>query len=281
MNSPIVLPAAASGQWFDFVSTAATVGPALGVLAVGVTADGWSRLGLVIAGVFGLLSAVAPAAQSPAVGAVIAGGWLTLTGRATAGLLAAAGADAERDVSAPSDGAAVSVVVGAVLLGGVTLSLFGAAGVRPALFRPTGTVLVLVGMAATPLGIRPGTVPLVVGGVAAVGTFWVSAAAPFTTGAVALIAGSVVGAPVALLAVALGGLTATITYGVLETAPDTAVVGVLLLAAGVPSSIPRALGAVLAVAFLAAIGPAVTAGRPPTSDDASTDESTATDGGST
>lgn len=240
LNAPVALPSAASGGWLDAAATAAVVGPAAGVLALGVTADeAWARTGLILAGVFGLLSAVTSAVALPTVGALVVGGWLTL-----AGSDAAARSPTRRQVRV--------AVVAAALLGGLTLSLFGAVGVRPAALRSAGTTLALAGMAATPLafGARPAAYG--VGGLAAGATFHLTGAAPFVSGAVALVAGSVVGASALLLAVAVGGLTATVAAGVASRRVGPALAGLLLLSAGVPSSIPRALGAVLAVAFVVA-----------------------------
>jgi hypothetical protein len=239
LNAPVTLPSVASGAWFDAVAVAAVVGPAVGALLLGVTTDeAWRRAGLVLAGVFGLLSAASASVAVPAVGATVVGGWLTLYGavgddRLTAGRRRRA--------------AAVSVA----LLGGLTLSLFGAVGVRSGALRPAGTVLALVGMAATPLAFRPTARTLVAGGVVAAATFALTGAAPFVTGAVALAAGSVVGASAPLLAAAVGGLAATVADGAARREAAPAVAGLLLLAGGVPSSIPRALGAVLAVALVA------------------------------
>lgn len=238
LNAPVGLPSAASGAWFDAAAIAAVAGPAAGIITLGVTADeGWARTGLILAGVFGLLSIVTSTVTFPAIGAVVVGGWLPLAG-------------VTRQLST---GRRVRpAVVAAALLTGLTLSLFGAAGVQPATLRPTGTTVTLVGMAVTPLafGARPGA--LGVGGLAAGLTFHLTGAAPFVTGAVALVAGSAVGASALLIAIAVGGLTASVATGVANRKSDPTIVGLLLLSAGVPSSIPRALGVALAVAFVVA-----------------------------
>jgi hypothetical protein len=202
------------------------------------TAEPWTRIGLVLVGVFGLLSAVTSAVAVPTVGIVAAGGWLLLIGSVNHGA----------SIVNPRRG--FRTLVTGVLLGGLTLSLFGAIGVEPATLRPLGTTLALVGMAATPFAVRSGVGPLAVGALAGVGTFALAAAAPFVSGAVALTAGSVVGASAIPLAAAVGGLTATVAEGVLHRRIVPAAAGCLLLLAGVPSTLPRALGVVLAVAFI-------------------------------
>jgi hypothetical protein len=239
LNAPVSLPRAASGAWFDAATTAAVVGPAAGAVVLGATVDEpWARTGLILAGVFGCLSAVTTAVAVPAAGAVVVGGSLPLLG-----------AVARSPTRRRHRGTAVAVA----LLAGLTLSLYGAYGVRPAVLRPAGTTVVLVGMGATPLAFRAGPTAYAVGGPVAGVVYHLTGAAPFVSGAVSLVAGSVVGAPAPLLAVAVGGLTATVAAGALTRRADPTLVGLLLLAAGVPSSIPRALGVALAVAFLAAM----------------------------
>jgi hypothetical protein len=237
LNAPLPLPGAVSGVWFDTATTLAVVGPASGAVLLGVTADAiWSRIGFVLVGVFGALSAVAQAAAVPAMGAIVVGGWLAVLG-----------SDAS-DWSASSR-RTLGGALATVLLASLTLSLLGATGVRPAVFRPVGTTLALAGMTATPLVVRPSTGSLAVGGVAAGVTLHLTATAPFVTGAVALVAGSVVGGSALLLATAVGGLTATLAHGLASRRLASAA-SVLLLTGGVPASIPRGIGVVLAVALL-------------------------------
>lgn len=239
VNGPVVVPWLVSGVWFDAVTTAAVVGPSLGAVLLGVTtAEPWERIGLVLVGVFGLLSALTSAIAVPTVGIVAAGGWLLLVGPMKHGVFVA------------NPRRVFRTLVAGVLLAGLTLSLFGAIGIEPAILRPLGTTLALIGMAATPLAVRSTVGPLAVGVLAGTGTLALAAAAPFVSGAVALTAGSVVGASALVLATAMGGLTATVAEGVLHRRIAPAAAGCLLLLAGVPSSIPRALGVILAVAFI-------------------------------
>lgn len=238
VNSPLALAGLSSGRWFDVATTAALVGPATGAVALGFTADeAWERTGLILAGVFGLLAAVTPAVAGPAVGAVVVGGWLTLVGRST-------GTDQTETVDV------LCGLVAATLLAALTLSLFGARGVRTIAFRQTGTVLALVGMAATPFAVRAGWRALLAGGLAVAATLYLTLSAPFVSGAVALVAGSVVGASALLLTLAVGGLAATVVEGVANGRVGPAFAGSLLLVAGVPSTLPRAIPVVVAVALL-------------------------------
>lgn len=240
LNAPIPLPGVVSGVWFDTATTAAVVAPALGALLLGSTArDGWTRIGLSLAGAFGLVSAVTGTVAVTAVGALLLGGWLTLVGTVTTA----------RSSSRPR---ARTGIVSTLLLAGLTLSLLGAVGVRSATVRPVGTTVTLVGMAATPFAFRPRTNSFVVGGIAAAVTAHLTGAAPFVSGAVILVAGSVVGASTLVLAAAVGGLATTVSTGIANRQVAPAATGALLLSAGVPSSIPRALGTVLAVALVAA-----------------------------
>lgn len=241
LNAPVVLPRAASVGWFDAATTAAVVGPAAGAVALGVTAEeAWARTGLILAGVFGCLSAVTTAVAVPAAGAVVVGGSLPLAG--------AIG-------RSPTRRQARGVTVAATLLVGLAISLYGAYGVRPALLRPAGTTVALVGMAVMPLAFRAGLGAYGVGGLAAGLVYSLTGAVPFVSGAVSLVAGSVVGGSALLIAAAVGGLAATVSTGALTRRADPVLAGLLVLVAGVPSSIPRALGVVLAVAVLVATLP--------------------------
>jgi hypothetical protein len=240
LNAPVSVPAVASGVWIDAATTAAFVGPAVALLLLGVTAaDAWTRIGLSVAGAFGLLTAVTGAITVPAICATVVGGWATVLG--TVG----------SSGSAARFPARVGTVA-AVLCAGVTLSLLGALGVEPVALRSVGTTLTLGGSAATPLAVRSNVGAFAVGGGAAAATFSLAGTAPFVTGAVVLIAGGVVGGSTVLLAAAIGGATTTMTTGVVRRRVAPVAVGLLLLVAGVPSSLPRALGTVLAVAFVAA-----------------------------
>lgn len=235
VNGPLRVPGAASAEWYGFVRLAAVVGPAVGAVALGATADREpARVGLLSVGVFGLLSAVTPAVAVPAVGALVAGSWLVVAGRA-----------ARR----PGTREAIAVA----LVGGLTLSLVGGVGYRPVAFRSAGTALALVGTAATPFAVQGGRRALTVGVPVAVGTYAAILGAPFVSGAVALAAGAAIDPPSVLLASAVGGGTATVVEGLLSRRVAPATGGVLLLAAGVPASVTRAVSVVVAVALLLAV----------------------------
>ncbi|WP_137283279.1 phosphate ABC transporter permease [Halorussus salinisoli] len=234
VNSPLHVPGAASAGWYELVRLAALVGPATAAVALGVTADReLERVGLLSVGVFGLLSAVTSAVAVPTVGALVAGGWLVVAGQFD---------------RRPGPREAVA----GALVGGLTLSLVGAAGYRPVAFRSAGTTAALLGMAATPLAVRAGRRGLAVGGLVAVGAYALILEAPFVSGAVALAAGAAIDPPSVLLALAVGGTTATVADGLSDRRVSAAVGGTLLLVAGVPASIPRGVSVAVAVAFLLA-----------------------------
>jgi len=237
LNSPLYVPGVASAGWYELAQFTAVVGPAAAAVALGVTTDGeFSRVGLLSVGVFGLLSVANPAVAMPTVGAVIAGGWLTVAGRIE-----------------PQLGA--RVFAAAALVGGLTLSLAGAIGYYPVTLRSTGTALALAGMATSPLAVRSGRQALAVGGLVAIGAYAAILVAPFVSGAVALAAGGAIDPAAILLALAVGGSAATVAEGLMSRRVAPVVGGALLLAAGVPASIPRAVAMVVAIALLFAGAP--------------------------
>jgi hypothetical protein len=218
------------------VSPLALLAPALGALAVGVTTDRpVVRVATLFAGVFGSLTAVASAAALPA--AVVASA--AVASVAVDGL----------DRPASLDGASRWLVAGG-LVAGTACSLAASLGVDPASLRPLGSDLALLALAGTPAFVpwdrRAAGVGLLVGGVVVAA----GVTAPFVTGAVALVGGAVVGASTPLLALAAAGTATTAATGLATRRPDVAVGSALLLAAGVPATVPRALAVVLGVTLL-------------------------------
>lgn len=206
---------------------------------VGVTRqDAPSRIGLVFAGVFGLIGLHVPAASLPAVGAIAAGVGLVIV-------------DHLRDSGWNSPTA-----VGAVVWLGLGLSLASATGVLAGV-RPVASTVALVGIALLPIAFRPPSWAWVGGAVAAAVVLWVGWVSPFVTGAVVLVAFGVVGAPMAAVAAAAGGglaglaggLSRADTAGLSARWPGAIAAG-LLLAAGVPATIPRALAAGVGIVLL-------------------------------
>lgn len=220
----------------DLLSAGALAVPAVaaGALAA-TTTDDAERVGLAVVAAFGLVALASPAAAIPAATGVVAGGAVAVGARWRA--LPA------REVgwrAAP---------VGAVLAG-VALSLSAAMELAPAGVRPVGAHLAMVGAAATPALLAPRHRDWALGGAVAGLLVAVGTLAPFLTGAVTLIGGGVVAVSLPVMAAGLAGLVTTASAG-LRTRHAPAVVGAgLLLVAGVPATIPRALAAVLGVLVL-------------------------------
>lgn len=217
------------------IQVVATVGPALAALAMAtVTLDSVERVGLAFVGAFGLLLTVTPAVAVPATVAVSGGGALAI-GRRWQRL------DRSRDWH---------LVPVALVLGGVTVSLIGSLGIAPGTLWPIGSHLALLGLAGTPAILGHGRRDWAFGGLVAALLVAVGSAAPFLTGAVMLIGGGIVGASLVVLAVGICGLVTTASAA-LRQRHWTALVGAgLLLAGGVPVTIPRAMAVVLGVCLL-------------------------------
>ncbi|NHN49171.1 hypothetical protein G9464_16450 [Halostella sp. JP-L12] len=219
---------------------AAVVGPALAALLVAGTADApGERVGLAFAGGFGLVALASPLAWLPAATGVVFGGGLAAGSRVR---------QLRRDVSAASVRRAGVAVV---LTAGVVASLAATAGVAAATLRPLGAGLALVGVALTSLLVGGDRASLIVGALAGVLTFGVATSAPYVTGAVLLVGGGVIGAPLAFVVLAVGAGVAGLVHALRGGTIDDALGAGLLLAAGVPGTLLGALGVVVAVALLA------------------------------
>ncbi|MFB6130375.1 MAG: hypothetical protein ABEJ28_06100, partial [Salinigranum sp.] len=215
-------------------------------VGLGVLADSeWQRVGLVAAGVFGLLAAVSSAAALPAIGAVAVGGWLAVLPTLAGGI--------RFIVPGRGDAAPGRALVAAALLSGVVCSLSGAAGVDPGHLRPAGTAIALVGLAVSPLALPspPRSSSLVFGGVIAGTTLLAGTAAPFVTGAVALVVAGIVHVPFALVVVGAGGAGISVADAARRGDGATATAAALLVVAGVPYTLPRALAVVVAATLVA------------------------------
>lgn len=227
-------PAAAT--WTGLLSAFALAGPAVaaGVLAVTTTVDA-ERVGLAFVAAFGLLALASPAAAVPAAAAVVGGGgvavaarWRALPGRHV-------------------DWRAVPVL-GIVV--GVALSLGAAMGLAPAVARPPGAHLSMLGVAATPALLGHGRRDWALGGAVAGLLVAAGVMAPFVTGAVTLISGGVVAVSLPVMAAGLAGLVTTASAGIRTRHAPAALGAGLLLVAGVPATLPRAMAAVLGVLLL-------------------------------
>ncbi|SDN10031.1 hypothetical protein SAMN04487949_3367 [Halogranum gelatinilyticum] len=217
----------------------AVVGPAFGALLLATAADRpVERVGLAFAGSFGLVALASPAAWLPAAVGMVGG--VTLVAWSEVREL---GRSASR-----TEIRRTGVV--AVLAGSVVVSLAATGGIAAGTFRPLGTVLALVGVGATPLFVGSDRPSLIVGALAAVLTFAVATSVPYVAGAVLLIGGGVVGAPIGLVVLAAGGGVAGLTRAFRTRDTDAVLAVGTLLATGVPGTLLRALGVVVAVALL-------------------------------
>lgn len=252
-NAPGTLPPAA----VDFATTLlplAVAGPALAALLLAATVDNRAaRLGLAFVGAFGVVSLAGGAAWFPAAVGLCAG-LLVLVG--------------DRVRRAVGDEASVELArtgLLGLLTAGVVVSLGATAGVAPATLRPLGSGVALLGVGLLPAVVPTDRVDLLAGAAAGLLTVAVAASVPYVAGAVLLVGGGVVGVPIGLVALAVGGGVAGLSGGLRRrggrgvdaggsarpvTAP-AAVAPVLLLAAGVPGTLLRAVGVAVAVGLLA------------------------------
>jgi hypothetical protein len=232
----------------------AVAGPAVAALLLAATVESRSaRLGLAFVGAFGLVSLAGGAAWFPAAVGVCAG-LLVLVG--------------DRVRRAVGDEASVELArtgLLGLLTAGVVVSLAATAGLAPGTLRPAGSALALLGVGLLPAVVPTDRLDLLAGTAAGLLTVAVAASVPYVAGAVLLVGGGVVGVPIGLVALAVGGGVAAL-FGGLRPAvtalvdtgesarPVTASVAVapaLLLAAGVPGTVLRAVGVAVAVGLLA------------------------------
>jgi len=215
----------------------AVLGPALAALSLAAVADAPAeQVGFAVAGGFGVVAAFSTA-WLPVAAAITCGGGLVVGSR----LCHRGRADRW-----PTTRGSVAVVP----LAGVVVSLVAAAGVAPQTLRPLGSVLALAGVAAVPLLVRAGRPALLAGTLAGLLTALVAAGAPYVTGAVLLVAGGVVGAPLVAVVLAAGGGVAGVVGALRRGRVDLALGAGLLLVAGVPGTLLRALGVVVALGLL-------------------------------
>lgn len=244
----------------------AIVGPALGAFVLAATAEtSHERVGCAFVGGFGLLALASPAAWYPAAIGVVVGGGIVVGGgvAGSGGGGGGGGVDGGGDTSIAGRSrvdrldrdhtavAAGELGVVALLVCGVVLSLAATAGVVPATARPLGSAATLVGIGSTPVLVGWDEASLSVGAFAALLTFGFVTSAPYVAGAVLLVGGGVVGAPLALVLLGVGGGVAAFSHALVERRTALAAGVALLLAAGVPSTLLGATSVVLAVAVFA------------------------------
>lgn len=215
--------------------TIATIGIpivlALALVAIALVArQSTVRVGFLVAGVFGLLAVVSRAVTVPAVVAVILGGGLALTG--TNGW--------------PTTYRTLRrKLVGVALLTGTAVSLGSSTGLFAGSARGIGGFLVLGGITLFAVrGVTEG-IPIAGGVLAFLAVLFVSTASPYVVGSALLVAFAVAGVPHLLFACAVGGATAATIAGLQRRDYALAVGAPLVLLAGVPATIPRALAVVL------------------------------------
>lgn len=239
LNAPVDAPAWL-GQNHRLLAGAALLAVAAAAVLLGaLSTDPVVRVGLVAAGIFPALTVFSTAAYAPAMGVVLAGGALAV---------AASHGRPEGYLDARA------VAVAGVLVAAVAAALAGATGLAPPWTRTAGTVLWLLGAASLPVATETDGLDWGAGALAGVATAQFALAAPFVAGAVFLVGGGIVGAPLSLVALgAFGGAAATV--GGLRHGRPTAGAGALLVVlAGVPATLPRALAVVVGLVLLASPG---------------------------
>lgn len=215
--------------------TPAVVAAALVAVALATQRDD-VRVGLLFAGVFGLLATISESATLPAIAAVIGGGALALLG----------------GLGRPTtyrEGRRVAV--GALMIAGVTVSLASNVGLIGASFRGLGGLLALAGLAALGVRVEDDWVALVIGILVFAFVAYASITRPYVVGSSLLVGFAVVDVPHLLAALAPGGGTAAAVAGLRRHEYGLTIGAGLLLFAGVPATLPRAtavlLGATLAL----------------------------------
>ncbi|MFP4591436.1 MAG: hypothetical protein ACLFM8_08260 [Halobacteriales archaeon] len=222
------------------VTIVALVAAVLGFVAIAVaTPHGTVRVGALFAGTFGLLGAVAEAAALPATVGIIGGS-----------AVAVFGTDRDRGIGD-------TYLPGGLLLAGTAVTLASMIGVLDGTARTIGGWLVLLGLASLAVRVAEDRVALLWGVAVALGFVAAVAGAPFAAGSALLVGFGVVDIPLVVVAVGLGGAVAHAVHG-LRAGRATPVLGVgLLLAAGMPVTVVRAvpflLGAVVVLAGMEAV----------------------------
>lgn len=203
----------------------------LALVAVSIVAEQSTvRIGLLFVGIFGLLPVASRAATVPAVVAVILGGGVVLLG--TNGW--------------PTTYRALRrTLVGAVFVAGTAVSLGSTTGLLDGSARGVGGVLVLGGVTAMAVRTEADRIPIVGGVFAFLLAVFVSAASPYVVGSALLVAFAVAGVPHLLVAFAVGGATTATLAGIRRRDYPLAIGAPIVLLAGVPATVPRALAVIL------------------------------------
>lgn len=255
-NSPVALPAGVT-ELAPVVLPTLVVGPALAGLLLAATADApGERVGLAFVGGFGLLALASPSAWLPAAVSTIFGGSLLAGSQIRRfGSFGRSGRSGRsgRFGRGESVAAVRRAVVPVVLVAGVVASLTATAGVAPATLRPVGSGLALVGIGLTPMLVGADRTSLIFGALGGILAVGLATSAPYVAGAVLLVGGGVVGVPLGLVAFAVGGAVVALSYALRRGRTDATFGVGLLLVAGVPGTLPRAVGVVVALALVGSV----------------------------
>ncbi|WP_458189619.1 hypothetical protein [Haladaptatus sp. NG-WS-4] len=234
-NGPVSMPAVVS-DLSGAIATLSLLGPAVAAFVLAVAADReLERAGFLFVAVFGTLAALTPAVAVPALVAIVGGGTLAVGSR----------------LGRPRGYRAIRhwAVVSGVLLAAV-FSLGSAMGVLSVGLRSTGSTLALLGIACTPVFVRPRWPEWAVGGVVAGLVLKAGLDAPFVTGAATLVGLAAVGTSLPVIVAGVGGGTVTALSGLRSERTTRGIGAGLLLVAGVPATIPRTIAVVLGLALL-------------------------------
>ena len=233
VNAPLALPQGIVGVESAAETAVMFLGGLAGLVAGFRSRSTVERVALVAVGVFAGLAAVNHAAAVPAAGVLVVGA-ATLVGHRIHHL----------------DGPDGRTVVAA----GFALALAAALGATTGLltpgFRSVATWLTLLSLAGLTTVVRPGWPGWLLGGLAIAGVLYAGIVSPFLTGAVVLIGAGVVGTPLLLVAAGFGGAVAAISDAALSGNAVIALGGLLLLAAGVPATVPAAVAVVVGLVLL-------------------------------
>ncbi|WP_123533325.1 hypothetical protein [Halosimplex salinum] len=246
-NAPATLPPVLRGSTPTMATIAAFV-PAFAVIGLAAATDRRAeRVALAAVGVFALLGAVDAAAWLPAAAATVAGASavLAIEFRGRAG-----------HSTRPLSRATLSRIARPALVTGLgvaalAVSLAASAGVATATLRPAGATLAFATLAALPIARALDGVDLGLWVVAAFAVTVGAVSAPFVAGAVVLVAFGAGSVPFVLLALGIGGALATTVADARRGALGPAVAAALLLSAGVPATLPRAVAFAFGLVLLA------------------------------
>ena len=194
------------------------------------------RVGLLFAGVFGLLGLLSPAATFPAVIAVTGGAALALVG--TLGLPESLSYRPLR-----------RRVIAAALVGAIAVSLADSTGIVQGM-HGVGSLLALTALAAVGTRAERSRLAAGAGVLTAALVVYASTANPFVVGSALLVVFAVTGVPHLLFALAVAGGTAAATAGLSQRSYPLAIGAVLLVLGGVPVTLPRAMVVVLGAALV-------------------------------